>query len=361
MRGPPLPVKAAGDFPRALLAAVAILTLTSGAPGGELPIGSLPSPVGAIAYTPGRGLRVGDTGLVLGGYTNLNLTRDEGGPVRFSVDDLSLFVSWHPVARLHLFSELELEDLVDIDSHGGHSPSTFTAERLYGDLAVSDQLGVRVGKFLTPVGRWNVIHAQPLVWTTSRPLVTEVPFDPHTTGAMLFGLLFPAAGGVSWSLYGQFTDQFDPVPVPQPARRSGGARLDYAAPGGWSVGASYLASNLASGNTGSWQHLVGVDTLWQRGPFELMGEFAFVEPTHGPGQEWGLYLQGVREVLPRVSVVGRYEHFDQPTPAPAANLFVLGVAWKPWPYVVLKGEYLFADHFVDEEPPGVKLSLAILF
>ena len=106
---------------------------------------------------------------------------------------------------------------------------------------------------------------------------------------------------------------------------------------------------------------MGVDALWQREPFELMGEFAFAQPVHGPGQEWGLYLQGVRELVPRLYLVGRYEHFDQPAPPTAVNLFDLGLAWKPWPYVVVKGEYLFAIIFDDEEPPGVKFSLAVLF
>ena len=92
-----------------------------------------------------------------------------------------------------------------------------------------------------------------------------------------------------------------------------------------------------------------------------MGELAFQEPARGAGRQWGLCLQAVEEVLPRVYLVERYEYFDQPEPEPAVNLGVLGLAYKPWPFVVLKGEYLFADHRAEESPPGVKASFTVLF
>ena len=44
---------------------------------GTEPIFSHSSPVGDISYTPGRGLQLGDTGLNLGGYTDLVVTRNE--------------------------------------------------------------------------------------------------------------------------------------------------------------------------------------------------------------------------------------------------------------------------------------------
>ena len=349
----------------AVLAAVVLLNRASPvaaaepyppSPATDTPILSAPTPAGDVRYTPGRGLHVGDTGLTLGGYVAADLTRDEGGPTTFRVEDQGLFFIWDPTSRLHFFSEL---DVVDQDEPGGPR-RTFVTPRLYGDVAALDWLNLRVGKFLTPIGRWNLIYARPLVWTTSRPLVTELPFDPFTTGGMLFGSLFPRGGMVTYSLYGQFTDQFDAEPGAQPVDRSVGGRLEYASLGGWSVGGSYLAFTEA----GRWRHLTGLDTLWQRGRFELMGEFAFQEPVHDPvgdsGRQWGLYLQAVQEVLPKIYLVERYEHFDQ-APEPAVNIGVLGLAYKPWPFVVLKGEYLFADRRAEESPPGVKSSFTLLF
>ncbi len=321
---------------------------------------SVSAPVAALAYTPGRGLHLGDTGFSLGGYSNLNLERDEGGPARLGLDDLSFFLVWDPTPRFHLFTEQEVEDLflVDDHGHGGTNEKTFVVERLYGDFAASDNLNVRFGQFLTPVGRWNVIHAQPLVWTTSRPLVTSLAFAKQSNGAMLFGSFFPAVGSLTYTLYGQFLNPIAAEShVPQPADHSVGARLEYGSDRGASVGASYFSFT----DTGQWQHLGGLDMAWQHGPLELMGEFAYVGAPSGIGNQWGLYLQSALEVCPHLHLVGRYEHFDQRAPQPEVNLFILGLAYKPVPYVVVKGEYLLADHRADESPPGVKASFAILF
>jgi hypothetical protein len=363
MQDPIQPAKPARLIPIVLIAGLFLAVATAGADGlsNSTQPGSLS--IGPVDYTPGRGARIGDTGLSLGGYANTNLVRDEGHRAHQNIDDVSLFVTWDPTPRVHLFSELEFEDLVDIDDHGRHDTSSwdFVPERLYGDFTLVDGVGLRVGKFLTPVGRWNVIHAQPLVWTTSRPLATELPFDPHTTGAMFFGSSYPGNGTLSYALYGQFTGQFEERPQAQLADRSGGARVEYETAQGWALGASYLAFT----QDAHWHHLTGLDGLWQRDRFELMGEFVHEDVDHGPGRQWGLYLQAVvealPEVLPHLYLVGRYEHYDQRAPAPEVNLIVPALAWKPRPYLVLKGEYLIADHIAEESPPGFKCSVAILF
>lgn len=343
-------------------AVVAAETVPSITPPEEAaPLLQVPSPLGPLRYTPGRGLDLGRTGIKLGGYSNVDLVRNEGEPLELALDDLSFFIVWDPIPRVHLFSELEIERLlvIDTDGHGGTSEADFSAERLYGDFLASDRLGVRLGKFLTPVGRWNVIHAQPLVWTTSRPLVTIQPFDVQTTGAMIFGSVPASSGELSYSAYGQFVDQLDPEPETEGlvADRSAGARLEYEPRPELSVGSSFYAFE----RDGRWEQLVGLDTLWWKGPLELMGEFAFENATARVGDQWGLYLQAVLEVLSGVHLVGRYEHFDQRAPDPEVNLVVLGLAYKPRPYVVLKLEYLIADHRAEESPPGVKSSFALLF
>jgi hypothetical protein len=314
--------------------------------------------LGDLDYTPGHGLRVGQTGLTLGGYGSLDFTRNDGGPAELTLEALSLFVSWDPIERLHLFSEIEGEDLLTVDDygHGGVTEGDFVVERLYGDFAATDWLNFRVGKFLTPIGRWNVIHAQPLVWTTSRPLVTIRPFDPNTTGAMVFGNVFPDDAVATYQLYGQFTDQFAPEPTPQRASRGVGGRIDWSAMWGWSIGGSYEAFQ----HDGDWRQLSGVDALWVHGRVELMGEFAYVVAQHG-SNDWGLYLQAAIETIPHVYVVTRYEYFDPKAPEPAVNLGVAGLAWKPWDPLILKVEYLFADHRTAQSPPGVKSSVAVLF
>jgi len=325
---------------------------------GETPLFERPSPLGSISYTAGRGLRVGDTGLTLGGYANLTVGRPEGGPGELELQDVSLFAIWDPLPRLHFFSEIEWADVFEANDKGdaGSPDERLTVERLYADVTVNDLVNVRTGIFLTPVGRWNVIHAPPLHWTTEQPLVTELPFDPNTTGVMLFGSVFPERGVLRYSVWDQLADPVEGDPEFDPADHSVGARLEYTDDLGWSIGATYLAAR----REGDWRHLGGADLLWHLGRLELMGELAVED---GAGDEqWGAYLQSVFQLTSRTYLVGRFEHYDFADPEDGrVNLITLGVAFRPLPAVVLKAEYLIADRSAPEAEAGIHASFATLF
>jgi len=324
---------------------------------GTEPIFSHPSRIGDITYTPGRGLQVGDTGLNLGGYTDLVVTRNEGQDAKFTLQDLSFLILWRLTQRLHVFSELEIENVfeIDDDGHAGNPNDRFTVERLYADYNVADAFSFRGGTFLTPVGRWNLLHAAPLVWTTSRPLVTERPFDPSATGAMVYGSFFPAAGLVSYTLYGQFAGLPEGNPDFEPADYGAGARFEFAPISNLSLGASYRGAQ----KHGRWSQLGGLDGLWQWSWFEVQGE-AVVETGRPGAQQWGFYLQAAVELLPRLYWVERFEHYDGPKPG-NANLVASGLLFRVLSNTVLKTEYLAQGSNSPYGDPGFKASLAVLF
>lgn len=326
---------------------------------GEEPIFRRSSPVGDITYTPGRGFRIGNTGLTLGGFAHLVDAHPEGEPAELELDDTSLFVIWDPHPRLHFFSEIEYGDVFRIDSKGnvGSPLDRLTVDRLYGDLLFNDLINLRAGIFRTPVGRWNVIHAPPLVWTTEQPLVTEQPFAPNLTGVMLFGSIFRSGGVLEYSLYDQFAGPLENNPDFEPADHSTGARLEYTADRGWSVGASYLAAK----RNGEWSHLGGLDFLWTHGRFELMAELTAVGERGGKGQGGG-FVQTVFGVTDRIFLVQRFEHYVHAGDGPRhVNLITIGLAYRPFPAVVLKAEYLVTDKRDPEEPAGFYASIATLF
>lgn len=326
---------------------------------GEAPIFEQPSALGDITYTAGRGLRLGDTGLALGGFANLTVGRREGGSGELELADVSLLAAYDPLPRLHYFFELNYTDAFEVTDRGDvRSPSeSLTVERLYADVAFSDLFNVRTGIFLTPVGRWNVIHAPPLQWTTEQPLVTELPFDPNISGVMAFGSVFPDGGVLTYSLYDQFADPIEGDPEFDPADHSAGARLEYSSDAGWSVGSSYLAAR----RSGDWRHLGGLDVLWHLDRVELMGEFA-IEDGGGADGQWGVYLQSVYRLTDRTYLVGRFEHYDFEQPEqPEVNTITLGIAFRPIPAVVVKAEYLIADRSTDEAEAGFHASIATLF
>ncbi|MGH9198286.1 MAG: hypothetical protein ACRD1T_21455, partial [Acidimicrobiia bacterium] len=276
---------------------------------------------GPLSYTPGRGLRLGSTGAVIGGFTNIKAEHSEESGAEFTLDTLNFFLIFDRFTRFRAVAELQMKDIMVIDKAGtGTKDFAFDVRRLFGDFAVSDALRVRAGTFLTPVGYWNLILAQPLTWTTERPLIIEQSFfQETTTGLMLHGSTPVPSGQLGYSLFSQFlkplADDRDLVPPDHTI----GARLVYDTGRAWSVGASYQASE----TDGARSHLGGLHYLWKHRRGEVLGEFLYQEgevlnqedEALGASQ-WGAYLQGVIEVHRPFYLVGRYEHFDQRPPEP---------------------------------------------
>ncbi|MBI3247521.1 MAG: hypothetical protein HYZ50_13545 [Deltaproteobacteria bacterium] len=319
------------------------------------------SPLGRLSYLSGRGLRVGNTGLTVGGFSTVEAEFLEGGQRRGSLEELNFLISYDPVPFVHLFSELGIGTLAELERgrNGIHSNPHLEVERLYLDLGDRDALRLRFGKFFTPIGRWNLARIEPLLWTTSEPLLVEEVFDDSTTGAMLHGTVFPHGGALSYSLYGAFLDPLDAESDEDPVRHSAGAHVEWASLKGWTLGASYFASQLQKGE---WNHLGGADLLWlPHRRVELSGEVVFGEGSREDGVLWGFYAQTVVETVRTLYLVGRYEHFDPPSGGRAVNLFDLGFAWVPVSYFRVKADYLIADHRHELAEPGLRMSFSILF
>jgi hypothetical protein len=319
------------------------------------------SPIGRLEYRPGRGLRVGDTGITLGGFTTSEAERLQGGDSAGSFGEAHFFLSFDPLPRVHLFSELEVGTLATAasDQSGVRSHLGLEVVRAYGDFSLSDALGLRFGQFLTPIGLWNPVPAEPFVWTTSEPLIVEDVFPDTMTGAMLSGRAFALNGAFSYSLYGTFLDQLSTDPGESPAPKSAGAYLEWASLGGWTIGASYFASEA---KTGPWHNLGGVDGLWRPNEhLELSTEAVFGEGTQSNGALWGMYAQAVAETVDTLYLVGRYEHFDPPGSDHSINLYDVGLTWIPVYYVRCKVDYSIADHRDELAEPGLRWSLSLLF
>ena len=150
----------------------------------------LPPPQSNWEYHLGQGLQLGNSGLTLGGYGSVRVEDLRRHSPQLVLSALSLFVSWDTGTRVHFFSELKIEDVAVTRGERAFDDRNYGVEleRLYADVYLTEAATVRLGKFLTPIGRWNLIHADPLVWTTSRPLITSQPFATNTTGGMLYGV-----------------------------------------------------------------------------------------------------------------------------------------------------------------------------
>jgi len=316
---------------------------------------------GAIldGYTPGLGLSLFDNHLVIGGYLALNLNALDQQRDSLKLEDLSLFVTWQPTDHLKFFSEFEVEDSFMIEDdglHAGHDVERL--ERLYAEWEPNDTFRLRVGKMLTPIGIWNVIHAAPLVWTVSRPLATENFFDTAVTGATLDVTLLRGNVGLVATMFGQATEHLDEPEGPKCSKHAGGGRLELSTERGPRFGVSYVRFD--NENTGYWESTFSGDFFWETSRFELSGEASINDPSSGPTTT-GLYTQFV--YLPRWKLrlypVIRVEYVDlgtiQRTPV------VFGLAWKPTLNTIVKAEGIVGGDDTDLGGEGMRASLAVLF
>ena len=109
----------------------------------DAPLFSIGSPIGPFEYRPARGLRVGNTGLNIGGFTTLEFDREDSGPLEIELDSVNLLLLWEPprLPWFRGFAELEIDELFAYEDAGGDVDSNpdVVVERLYGDLMLHDE------------------------------------------------------------------------------------------------------------------------------------------------------------------------------------------------------------------------------
>jgi hypothetical protein len=324
-----------------------------------------------LEYRPGRGLRVGETGFVVGGFTNIKFeTTDESGE-EFSLDLLNFFLIFDHFTRFRAVAELQLKDIFTADNdHSGAFDFAFDVRRLFGDFTLYDELRLRGGTFLTPIGYWNLVLATPLTWTTEPPLIVEETFfEQTTTGAMLHGSTGLAGGQFGYSVFTQFLDPLEDDPELKPPDNTAGLRFTYDMGPTWSIGTSYQSADTDD----RWTHMVAAHVHWQLSRGEIISEIYFQdgddlierdedEVERFKAQQWGTYLEGVFEIYHPIYLVGRYEHYDPPSPDSSVNVFTFGGVVKPFPFMALKAEYRFSDKdFEDEDLDGFFFSFTTFF
>ncbi len=134
-------------------------------------------------YELGQGWQSGN--YALSGYTNLEVIDHFGAPAKLDLDDLSVFASGKVNQWFNPFAEIELSKHTLAQQGGGTNNGDVIVERFYNDVVFSGQDSLRLGKFLAPLGVWNVTHAAPLAPVISRPYTTARGFSAYI-------------GGVSW-------------------------------------------------------------------------------------------------------------------------------------------------------------------
>lgn len=295
----------------------------------------------------------------LGGYASAGITSHSNGKTEAALNEISLILGWNNNGRVSFFSELELEDPLywNDEKQFTHDGSYIDLERFYFDFNLSEKTNLRAGRFLTPAGRWNLLHAAPLVWTTSRPLATSRLFPISTNGVMLFGAIPFNELGLEYNLFAEtLKDQHqdgDEILF----KDTFGARVDLT--GKFKTGIVLMHFKERMANTPEF-NLIGLDFLTHIHDWELSGEGFQRFYTNGKNGGSGAYVQAVAPLGNRWHAIGRLETFRRPDEA-SDDKWLLGLAWRRTNNQILKLEIVGGDTEHDESPKGFLASFAILF
>ena len=334
-------------------------------------------------YQLGQGYALGQSGFRLGGYSSIHAQGLGYASGSINLNSLSLFFSWDNGGKLRFFSETEGDNLLDISGKPRFSSikSFVDIQRIYFDYLVNDSLTVRVGKFLTPIGQWNLIHVDPLVWTVTRPVATSNLFSDYATGLMFQGTLLLAGNPLDYSVYSDYSSVLDPTPINEVAfDNAQGVRLRYHLTDSLQIGVSYADFALTDNNAIR-NHLVGFDLAWAYQRFAVNSEivlrssdakkyndsdsfliFQNVTPVKQNG--WQGYVQGVPPLTEKLYAVSRYEFFDWYRESfynGQGHALVFGLNYRLQNPLVFKLEYRTGKNNSELAPDGLFGSFSVLF
>jgi hypothetical protein len=144
---------------------------------------------------------------------------EDADKVKLEIDDLSIYVSSHINRWINPFVEAEyFGKTLWSKQSSNKNKGKFIFERLYNDTNVNNTDRIRVGKFLAPIGYWNLIHAAPLVWTVNRPLTSTYSYSNYITGVE-YGHSINAFDGSRIDSYIQLSNEFNAKPLTEHPRR----------------------------------------------------------------------------------------------------------------------------------------------
>lgn len=322
----------------------------------------------AEEYELGHGYRVNDT-LNVGGYFSLDYAQGKSVD-KVRLDDLAFLVYGDLSSNFSYFIELEAAPFYvkDFKNSISETNTDFYWERAYANYVYSEMFNFRIGKFITPIGYWNLEPINVLRDTSSNPLYSYKMFPKFVTGVDVNGYI-DLENTLKYHLFGQVTDDIDTNYINIKNDLFIGIALAYEPDYETSIGTSFAYFEAKDTLTTSRVDnknilLLQANAKYDNFPYLIQAEIAYTDIDNKilnvNDYQLGGYVQGVYNFSMEHAIVSRYEYFEDTQSATKLkdNIAIVGYSYRPMYSVSLKGEYQF--HSITEENKFL-VSFSVLF
>ncbi len=314
-------------------------------------------PLTANAYELGHGLEFGRY-MSIGGYFSSKYQNAQDAK-EYMIDDVAFLAYGRLSSRFSYLVELEATKfwVRDFANDTTQKNMHFHIERAYIDYNHNDTLNLKVGKFITPIGYWNLNPITVLKDTTSNPkLATEI-YPKFTTGIMAYGYL-PFDESMEYSAFFQQTKDLD-------ANYNNIQTDDYY---GFELKKRFdffvVGANMGEYEVDE-EHIkyFGASFKYEASAVQLLGEYAHliynpITNSKDEHDKYAYYLQGRYKINSKHYLVGRYEKFKDSFHGIDETIKLVGYNYRPIYPVSLKCEYQLHDN---DEQNRFLVSFSILF
>lgn len=279
------------------------------------------------------------------------------------LDDIALLAYGGLTDKLSYLVEIEAKNFAvkDLYNNSSQYNTTFHIERAYLDYKYSEHLNLKMGKFITPIGEWNLNQINVLRDTTSNPIYSEEIFPKFTTGIMFYGHLW-FDDTINYSLFVQQSKDFD--------KNSNNIETDDY----YGVELKKHFDDIVIGiNIGQFEYekidemtlYYGASLKYEKSAIQILAEYSIAKYKYNFGTDKGkeydkyaYYIQGRYRVNRSHYIIARYEGVDDKHFNRHEDIAIMGYNYRPIYPVSIKGEYQFNS---DKIKSRFLVSLSILF
>lgn len=294
-------------------------------------------------YVLGEGFQLASLPLYIGGYISVDY-RNKDDENRYRIDDVAL-LSYGSYGKFSYMAEFEFKELYVYSNKDSKSDSqtnkTIHTERLYVDYNINENYRVRLGKYNSPIGYWNLLPVNVLRETTSSPVSSKIIYAKFTTGL-----------GINYSSYNDSEINIDLML--QNNKDLDDSYNNYLVDKHYGFGVSYEKNNFAykfnagyfedkgSAYDGGKRYYYLASAKYEEDKYQLKAEFGSQYNSHfNKTTDYALYLQSVYRVNEKHFLIARGEAYKNTLDSKKDEIGIVAYTYRPLYPVAIKGEYQF--------------------